>query len=281
MKPKNIKNFVAIIIMGACNLHCAYCSNIPFVIREDETLKSLKEIMDNISKSDTVLRVECRGEITLYKPIVDFLICKAREGYTIEILSNGLMIDRVIQPNDPVHIVISLDGHTAKMNRMRRLTQIQVDDIIQKIFIYSCEIQCVYAKQTMGEMKTFIEYLDQRNFLGFLHIFPCSQQGKVVSYLDFDKLPDVSFIPKRNFFERWKYIFEHGKRNFICDFYKDGYTYYINNEKKYGVKCDCVPESVDKIQKYHLGMNDPGGHDCLSCINHYEYNNSRKIMQYS
>ncbi len=277
---RKVKDFYAIIIMGACNLQCAYCGNVPFSLKEEETVHSLEQIFEDIEKDRSVLRVECRGEITLYQSIIDYLDKKAREGYTIEILSNGILLDRVLQSDSPIHVVISLDGHTAKMNRMRRLTQKQVNGILENIFNYSCEVQCVYYKQKLTELSAFIQFLEQKHFKEALHIFPCSENGKIISYLDFRKLPPASFLPDQNYFDRWSNIYKTGKRNFICDFYKNGFTYYVYNNQKYMVKCDCVPESVNWIQPYENGSRDISYHKCFGCINHYEYNNRRKIMQY-
>lgn len=265
--------------MGTCNMRCAYCANQTFAVQEYDTIRSMEDIFNDISKEETAVRVECRGEITLYPVVMEYLVRKGKEGYNIEILSNGLLLDQVLAPDDPVQVVLSLDGHTAKMNRLRRLTQKRVDHILQNVFTFSSEIQCVFAKQTVNEMNAFIQFLLDNDFHEFLHIFPCSENGKITTFFDRSLLLDVPFIPDSDYFQRWRFIYDYHYRNFECDFYNNGYTYYIHNTNKYMMKCDCVPEAVNMIRPYSTEL-DISNHDCRCCINHYEYNDKRKIMHY-
>ncbi|HBB29077.1 MAG TPA: hypothetical protein DC000_07495 [Clostridiales bacterium] len=273
------KDFRVINIMAKCNLHCIYCKNQPFEVDEDKIIVNISKIFKKFNKNTTCFRVECRGEITLYNKIIDYLEECCRDGYVIEILTNGLLLDKVLCPGTKLKAVVSLDGHTERMNRFRRLKQDQVNRILDNIFTYKAEIQCVYCYQNKDEMNSFISYLKERNFDSYLHIFPCSLDGKIteLSFV-YDELIKADFLPPKEFFDRWDYIVKHNKRNFICDMIKNGYMYYINNEKLGMVKCDGIKSAVEMIEPFGE-EREHWDYPCGNCINHSEYNNTRELLK--
>lgn len=273
-----MRKYRGVIFLGKCNLNCWYCDKPNYEVQEDEVIESMKRIFSRFDKDDVCFRVECRGEITLYPTIIKFLDKKANEGYCIEILTNGLMLNNVLDENTKIHCSISIDGHTKLMNRHRRLSQQQVNKILDNIFKYNAEIQSVYLAQTMDEINTFIQYLLDKGFNTRMHMFPCSIKGKLISQtIDYDKLIKADFLPPKEYFDRWEYIIKNQKRDFVCDFFKNGYVYYIYNDTIEMIKCDGTP----KCQDYRLPFGEEIEYDdypCGTCINHNEYNNIRNIV---
>jgi hypothetical protein len=173
--------------------------------------------------------------------------------------------------------VISLDGHTAHMNRFRRLNQSKVNDILDTITKHNLEIQCVYNDQTIDEMNQFIEYLDAKNYSGFLHISPRKYHDKPLEhYVDYTKLIKKDFVPDEEYFKRWDYIIKNKKRDFECDFFTKGYVYRImrNDEETKRIKCDCAGFEFeygnDEITNYNQ-------YECDTCICQFEYDVNRKL----
>jgi len=276
---KQIKDFRVINIMAKCNLNCSYCKNQPYDIDQEKVIVNIGKVFDKFDMNTTCFRAECRGEITLYKKIIEYLEEQCKKGYTVEILTNGLLLNQVMAQNTRLKTVISLDGHTVKMNRFRRLKQDQVNNILDNVFLYKSEIQCVYYYQKKEEMNNFISYLKERNYDGLLHIFPCSLDGKITGLsFHYNELEKAIFLPPEEFFEKWEYIVKHNKRNFICDMIRNGYMYYINNEDLFMVKCDGISFAGEMIEPFG-NEKEHWNYPCGNCINHSEYNNRRSILK--
>lgn len=251
------------------------------MVDEEKVIGSLKKILNRFNKNEVAMRVECRGEITLYQRIINYLENKAKEGYCIEILSNGLLLANVLEEHTNMHCVVSLDGHNKRMNQFRKLNQQQVDTILDNIFRYKAEIQSVILGQTTDEINEFIQYLIDRDFNTRLHLFPCSIKGKLISKsLDYQALKQADFLPPKEYFYRWQYILENQKRDFVCDFFKNGYTYYIYNKTIEMMKCDGTPNCHDFRVPFGEEQHYKE-YPCGTCINHNEYNNSRSFINTS
>jgi len=276
-----IRDFRVINIMAKCNLSCIYCKNQPSEIDEVKVINNIDKVLEKFNKDTTCFRAECRGEITLYKRIIEHLEMRCEKGYIIEILTNGLLLDQVLSSSTKLKTVISLDGHTAKMNRFRRLNRDQVNHILDNIFLYKSEIQCVYSNQKKEEINSFISYLKEKDYRGYLHIFPCSLDGQITKLsFNYDEIEKADFLPPEEFFERWEYIINHNKRNFTCDMIKNGYMYYISNDQLGMVKCDGISLAAEMIEPFGK-ENDHSNYPCGTCINHSEYNDSRNILKIS
>ncbi|GFI56219.1 neomycin C epimerase [Clostridiales bacterium] len=272
-----MRQYRDITILGRCNLSCQYCDHPDFSVCENQVIQSLDVIMKRFERDKMCFRIESRGEITLYPHIINHIKNYADKGYRLELLSNGLLIDDVLNDYKKIGCVISLDGHTTKMNEMRGLSQSQVNRILNNIFKYDADIQMVYLNQSAEEINAFIRFLQDNHFKGLLHIFPCSLKNKNMSKcLSYDDLIHTEFIPPKEYFERWKYIYENNSRNFICDFYKNGYIYYIFNRNIKMAKCD-GNASIWRIL-HPLGNERNVSIDCLNCINNNEFNNQRKFV---
>lgn len=273
-----MRRYRDITILGKCNLNCLYCEHPEFDVDEEKTIRSFRRVVNSFDKDTTCLRVEARGEITLYQKIMDEVKQYTMDGYRLEILSNGLLLDKILDGFDKLKCVVSLDGHTVAMNEMRQLSPKNVDIILYNIFKYSADIQMVYLKQDIYEINEFIMYLEEHHFQGLLHIFPCSIGNKIVSpYLDYSKLKKASFLPPAEYFRRWEYIAKNGRRNFRCDFHSNGYIYYICNSTIKMLKCDGNSNMLTHLHRY--GEEKDIEYDCLNCINNNELNNSRKFVR--
>ncbi|WP_010249966.1 radical SAM protein [Acetivibrio cellulolyticus] len=271
-----MNKYIKIEFEGNCNLSCDYCFvDYRVKIDTDKMIKHMEEIFKK-NGPKCIYKVECIGEITLYPEILSYLGSKVEEdGYEIHILSNGVKtVD--VKIASLFKWSISLDGHTVKMNKYRKLDLQRIENILNNIFSTNADIQCVFNEQSVFEMNSFILYLKDKGFKGALHIFPCRFANTPLNrYLDYDKLVKASFIPSEEYFRRWKYIFDNNKRNFTCDFYKNGYVYRIMkdgiNVKE--IKCDCAGSKFtfitgDENSKSFSEAN------CGTCINHFEYNES-------
>ena len=270
-----MRQYRNIVIKAACNLQCDYCSNINLKVDINKTIKQIDIIFNRFVPEDSCFRVECSGEITLYPDIINFLEVKSKEGYLIEVLSNGTNALNVIKKDSAIKWVISLDGHTISMNKHRRLSEEQIRNILEAIFMVNAEVQCVYSEQSIDEMNEFLKIFEEKGYRGMIHIFPVRLNGHMVeTYLDYSKLYKVSFIADKEYFERWKYINYNQKRNFVCDYMNNGYTYIIYPTDIKMVKCDCSTRSSALEHSFGEEMKW-NSRICGVCINHNEYNNSR------
>lgn len=266
--------------MAKCNLHCLYCKNTDFPVLENKTITLMETIFNKFLPNRTAFRVQCRGEITLYKKIIHYLELKCEEGYRIEILTNGLRVDKMLRKDTPLRLVISLDGHTEKMNRFRRLGQKQVNHIFENILRYKAQIQLVYNYQSLSDINAFIRLLKAKGYNNKLHIFPCSRNGKITDSIVYDKLEKASFLPPKYYFERWKYIKEYDCRTFVCDMIKNGYMYYICKNDIFMIKCDGTPLASSLLKPFGEEIQyQDFEFPCGNCINHSEYNNDRDIVK--
>ncbi len=281
-----MKNYFKIEFECLCNLDCSYCPSPKFDINLENVLGNMQMIFSKINPHNSCIRVEGIGEITLYPEIIDFLNNKVKkEGYLIEVVTNGINCSQFISKNNALHWLVSLDGHTVEMNSYRNLSKTQIDEILHTVIKHDLEIQMVYNKQTIEEMNAFINILKSKNYKGFLHITPCRANNRLDGYLDYDKLIKTNFIPSEEYFNKWKYIYENKNRNFVCDFLGNGYVYRIMQHDEggiRGIKCDCAGGHhgfTYKITEDSIENTKYSELDCGTCINHNEYNNSRKIMQ--
>ncbi|MFZ5989297.1 MAG: radical SAM protein [Bacillota bacterium] len=275
-----MRQFIKIEFECMCNLDCNYChaymnkhrANIKKIIHE------MEQIFSKYDPTATFFRVEGTGEITLYPEIVDYLSDKAeREGYIIEVLSNGILAEEFIKETPSLIWIISLDGHTAQMNRHRNLSQPKVNKILDTIIEYNTEIQCVYSDQSMEDVNEFIEYLSSRNYSGFLHISPRKYHDKPLEHsLDYNKLIRTDFVAGDEYFKRWEYIINNNKRDFECDFFKRGYVYRImrGDEETKSIKCDCASFEFEYDDEEKTSYNLC---DCSTCICQFEYDVGRKL----
>lgn len=276
-----MRKFIKIEIAGSCNLRCEYCFR-------DKT-KDITENYDFISKLDSifklynprtsVLRVESIGEVTLFPDLITYLENKCKtEKYVIEILSNGIKSGALILKNTHINWIFSIDGHTEKMNKYRKINQQQVENILNLAIETNSELQCVVSDQSIEEINEFLLYLKDRGYKGFLHLFPCRWDCKSLTMSpDYSKLEKVSFIANEDYFKKWKSVYENKKRDFECDFFINGYTYRISPYEVTKMKCDC---SGSNYKVLHIRDSDEkyNSRNCGICINHFEYNNSRRIV---
>jgi MoaA/NifB/PqqE/SkfB family radical SAM enzyme len=270
-----MKQIIKIEFECLCNLDCEYCfrRGKKYEASVEKVRRQIDSIFEIYNPMNTYFRVEGIGEITLYPQIISYLNKKAKELYLIEVLSNGVLTE-VIKNNANLKWIISLDGHTVEMNKLRNLNEKQIDSILDIIINLNLEVQCVFSDQTIDEMNAFIQYLQLRNYKGFLHIFPRKfADRRNDKYLDYNKLVKATFIPDIEYFERWKYIYENQKRNFVCDFFKVGYVYRImqNEGKIKKIKCDCGSFMFEDEQRIIYDNKN-----CSTCINHFEYDMRRK-----
>lgn len=275
-----MRKFIKVNLSGSCNLSCSYCFGFTSKELAPNAINNLEKIFGNLDPKACCFRVECTGEITLYPDILDYINKKCKnEGYVVEILSNGTNAPAFLQKYEHLSWVLSLDGHTEEMNSFRNLGKKQVDKILDAAISTGAELQCVFLRQTTEQMNRFIDYLGEKSYKGFLNIFPCRFNNRPVTlYLDYKKLLKADFIPGEEYFRRWKIMFETGKRDFICDVFNNGYTYRINSGGIKKIKCECYGST------YEEEIFDEPDHcsnisECGSCFTHYEYNNSRRLVQ--
>lgn len=276
-----MRDFIRIEIVSNCNHSCEYCfrDHGPVVVDVNDVIEKMELIFALYDHRRTVFRIECTGEITLYPDLIRYLDRKAeKDGQIIEVLSNGILAEAFAGLNSRLNWNFSLDGDTEQMNEHRKLTQPQITGILDLAVETDSEIQCVYKDQTIESMNSFISHLERRNYKGFLHIFPCRTKSESLEVMiDYRNLRLTAFTPQLEYFKRWEYIFQNGKRDFICDYFKNGYTYRIWPDRLIEMKCDCrggnFPENYfgEKRTDYHPT-------DCSTCINHFEYNDSRRVM---
>lgn len=274
-----MKKFRDILILGKCNLDCWYCERPNHLINEAKVLISIDKIMKRFNTQDYCFRFECRGEITLYKEIMDYVINLAKDGYKIEILTNGVLLQEVLPVCSQVGVNISLDGHTADMNKHRGLSREQVDRILDNIIKYDANVQMVYYEQSIDEVNGFIDLLQNRGFNKTLYIFPCIIGGKMIApLLPYKELRKAAFVQPEEYYRRWEYIYENKERkDFVCDFAANGYVYYIFNNHIKMLKCDGSPLAPTALRDLSDEEDDPL-FSCGCCINHYEFNNARDFV---
>lgn len=274
-----MKKYRNIVIEGKCNLNCKYCSSHNYNTDVNAIINSLKQIFDKFVGEKVVFRVECFGEITLYPQIIDYLefVSKIYSDFDFEILTNGTLISRYYNEKSLLKWVVSLDGHTETMNSKRGLKQEIINEILKYIVKINAEIQCVYWGQKISDINNFIMYLKQKNYQGFLHFFSeIDENQSLKAYLDYDLLVKANFIATKEYFDKWKYIYDGNKRNFVCDHLINGYVYQINEHGEIsGIKCDCINSKGFKTK---FGEPELNVFDCQNCIQNNEYNNKRRIM---
>lgn len=276
---KKLRKYRDILILGKCNLSCWYCERPNYHINEDKVLLSMKKVVEIFNKEEVAFRFECRGEITLYQKVMNFIVNLAEEGYRVEILTNGILLQKVLLKEAQVGVNISLDGHTPQMNIHRGLNEEQINLILENIIKYNANIQMVYYEQTIREVNEFIELLHDIGFKKNLYIFPCIIGGKMISHpISYDELNKKEFIQTKEYFTRWEYIHKNKcRKDFICDFTKNGYVYYIYNSFVKMTKCDGNPLGVINLQGLSYETED-SEFSCGCCINHCEFNNERDFL---
>lgn len=280
-RVRRVRKYRNIVIKAACNLRCGYCELKKAKVDVPATIASIRRILDRFDPGDTLFRVEADGEIGLYPQILDALADEvATRGYRIEALSNGTRLPTCLRPG--LAWIFSVDGHTAGMNALRGLTQPQVDTILHYAVELSAELQCVYHGQPIEDMNGFIDLLAGRGFAGRLHIFPLlATEGRPLTVrLDYDRLHKAPFIEREEYFRRWDYIYDNGRRgDFVCDQIVNGFNYYVDGDAIQMVKCDCYsPVPRDLIMR---GLQDEREYDafpCGTCLSHQEFNSARGRM---
>lgn len=274
-----MRKFRDIIISGKCNLQCTYCGGFNHTVDISATLERLEEILSKHNPDQSAFRVECLGEIMLYPEIIRYLERKAEQGYVIEVLSNGILAKDVLSKDTRIRTVFSLDGHTVEMNRFRKLSQQQLDKVLDSIFTFGGEIQCVYFRQTVDQINDFIGYLEAGGFQGKLHLFPCIINNEYVSKpLDYEALVKSDLLPPKGYFDNWKQMDVNKIRHNVCDYFKNGYTYFIHLNEIIMVKCDGNVKAKSYTHPFGDEQNYEEFEPCRTCFNHYEYNNIREIV---
>jgi MoaA/NifB/PqqE/SkfB family radical SAM enzyme len=275
-----VRRYRNIVIKAPCNLRCSYCEVKKARIDVHKTIASVGRIIDRFVPSQTLIRVEADGEISLYPPILDYLAERVRnDGYRIEVLTNGTRLPQCLRPE--LRWVISIDGHTAAMNSKRGLKQAQIDTILHYAVELEADLQCVYHGQSVEEMNGFIDELQGRGFKGRLHLLPLlSLGGKPLEvHLEYEQLHKAPFMERKAYFDRWDYIRQHGRRgDFVCDQIVNGFNYYVSDDHIEMVKCDCyAPPPGFTVH----GLQDELEYDnfpCGTCLSHQEFNNRRPSM---
>jgi len=279
-KVRQLRKYRNIVIKAACNLHCTYCELKRAKVDVAKTNASIGKILSRFEPAEVFFRLEADGEITLYPGILDFLSeCVIRDGYRIEVLSNGTRLPACLRPG--LSWVLSLDGHTECMNRKRGLSQAQVDVILDHAINLSADVQCVFHGQSIEEMNDYIDRLSSRDFKGRLHIMPLlATHGRPLTvHLSYEKLHKAPFLECEEYFRRWDFIYENGRRgDFVCDQIVNGFNYYVEADNIEMVKCDCytVPPGLTfrGLQKEREYDTFP----CGTCLSHQEFNNRRSCM---
>ncbi|NHB92778.1 radical SAM protein [Photorhabdus cinerea] len=276
-----VRRYRNIVVKTSCNLRCSYCEVKRAKVNAEAIIGSITRIMDRFDPRDVLFRVEADGEITLYPKILDFLAeYVQKKGYLIEVLTNGTRFPSCLRPG--LLWVISVDGHTEQMNQARGLKQKQVDIILEHAINLSAELQCVYHGQPIEEINDFIDTLHARGFTGRLHFLPLlATKGRPLTvHLNYEQLHKAPFLERKAFFDRWNYIYQHGRRgDFVCDQILNGFNYYVDGENISMVKCDCyspVPShlEIEGLQEEREYNNFP----CGTCLSHQEFNNQRDRM---
>jgi MoaA/NifB/PqqE/SkfB family radical SAM enzyme len=277
---RQIRKYRNIVIDGACNIRCDYCEIKKAKVDQAATIASLDRIFAQYSPDTVLFRVESDGEIALYPKVLDHLQGRAQhDGYLIEVLSNGTKLPKCLEGRPNLLWVFSLDGHTEQMNAKRGLKQEQIDRIIDTAVELGAELQLVYHGQSIEEMNGFIELLESRQYGGLLHIMPllAHKGAPLTVYLDYESLRKAAFVAPQEYFRRWKYIYDHGERDAVCDHITNGYNYQVTDEKVRMVKCDCY--SVPKHLFHDFGEErEYDKWPCGTCIANQELNNSRPRM---
>ncbi|MGW8142275.1 radical SAM protein [Sphingomonas zeae] len=276
-----VRRYRNIIVKAACNLRCTYCELKKAKVDTAATNASIGLILDRFMPGETLVRVEADGEIGSYPPILDYLAERVRaDGYRIEVLTNGTRFPQCIRPE--LLWVISVDGHTAEMNRERGLTQAQVDVILDQAVALNADLQCVYHGQPLEAMNGFIDELARRGYAGRLHILPLlALAGKpLTKHLDYDRLHKAPFLEQEGYFRHWDYIYQHGRRGERqCDQITNGFNYYVDNDRIEMMKCDSYAPLPRHLTLH--GLQSEPEYDrfpCGTCLSNQEYNNCRPQM---
>lgn len=278
-RTRRVRAYRNIVIDGACNLRCTYCEVKAIKVDQPATNASLDRIFAEYEQDNVLFRVESNGEICLYPKILDHLQQRAAEGWQIEVLSNGTRLPRCLQGRENLMWVFSVDGHTARMNDKRGLSQEQVDRIIDTAVELDAELQAVYHDQTIDEVNAFIDLLSARGYKGLLHFMPLlAFKGQPLEVnLRHEDLHPAEFLAPPEYFRRWNHIFETGKRDAVCDQITNGYNYSVADDKIQMVKCDCY--SVPKHLYHDFGpIREFDNWPCGTCIANQEFNSSRPRM---
>ncbi|MEV5598072.1 radical SAM protein [Streptomyces sp. NPDC052496] len=279
-RTRRVRAYRNIVIDGACNLRCTYCEVKAIKVNQPATNASLDRIFAEYEQDNVLFRVESNGEICLYPKILDHLQQRAAEGWHIEVLSNGTRLPRCLEGRENLMWVFSVDGHTARMNEKRGLSQEQVDRIIDTAVELDAELQAVFHDQTVDEVNEFIDLLSARGYQGLLHFMPLlAFKGQPLEVnLRYEDLHPAEFLAPPEYFRRWNHIFETGKRDAVCDQITNGYTYSVADDKIQMVKCDCY--SVPKHLYHDFGpVREFDNWPCGTCIANQEFNSSRPRMQ--
>ena len=260
-----------------CNNRCDYCGKPNYKIDTQVVCKYVDKIFDKFGKKEMAYRITPYGEITIYPELLEYLEEKAEEGYVIEVVSNGMTALDSIKDNSMLRWIFSLDGHTVRMNHNRHFSQKTIDNILEAVFKFKAEIQCVYTDQTIEEINEFIKILKENNYSELLSIFSARMKGTKSEYMiDYRNLEPAIFLPPEKYFERWEKNYLYGICDKDCDFNKNGYEYHIADSKLFMLKCSCNNKLGDYIMDY--GDEHLGKFECGPCFSHFAFNNSRKIL---
>lgn len=272
-----MRKFKNIAFNCTCNNKCEYCGKPDYPIDSQLICQYIDMIFDKFGKEEMAYRITPYGEITIYPELLEYFEKKAEEDYVIEIVSNGKNALEVIKVDSKIRWIFSLDGHRVKMNHNRYFTQETIDKILEAIFKFKSEIQCVYTDQTIEEMNEFIKVLKEKNYSGLLNIFSARRGVTRSEYMiDYKNLEPASFLPPREYFERWERNYLYGTCDKECDFYKNGYEYQIARSKLFMLKCSCNNKIGEYIMDY--GDEQMGNFECGPCFSLFALNNSRSIL---
>lgn len=185
-----------------CNLRCTYCSSKVNLMRRERNFLKVsshgdtpiyKEPVSNFldrnqkvikqskhQKGTPILKLS-GGEIFLIPEFMDILPSLSNEYAVVQILTNGTLLTpqiiKKLQKFSNIHLQISLDGHTTKMNSCRFQNPKTLTTILNNLTLIShsdipLEINCVLTKVNIDGFFEFVEVINNLIQRCIIYPFP-------------------------------------------------------------------------------------------------------------
>lgn len=170
IKNRNFKiDTVYFHVTQRCNLQCEYCYNKSNLNKTEElATEKVFQIIDILKKASVKNIILTGGEALLRKDIIDVAEYIKREGFSLTVLTNGVLLgakSQILKYIDSA--IISIDTFDAQKNLRKGL---DIDALIKNLkgiehsLRSKIYLRCVISKQDMDSWKNVKEFCKQNNY---------------------------------------------------------------------------------------------------------------------
>jgi MoaA/NifB/PqqE/SkfB family radical SAM enzyme len=291
--------FIDAVILESCNLACEYCrperaldkDEVRYIRRLVESSKRVGNIVDY-----DIYKISGYGEITLAYDLDQ--IAELLEDHRLLVITNGTRLTNrlftVLSNHPDSALCVSLDGHLARMNVHRRLSDKGAEKAIRGILTAGSmgiptEINTVISRQNIGGFWAFLGYLAELGTKAMVFPFPVRKFPGVTSG-DFMPTPEqlqqfeerlschyaqfYHLLPPFPYMSALVDFMRKGSRTTACT--QPGFVVGVDKSMNI-LGCPCGPQDVignvgdegmalERLLANRLGRWP----ECTGCFNHYE-----------